>query len=182
MFLLGLQLNFSKHYFIEADFQEAFKAPFYYYYYQKPFPWKQTLVIFRWSLLFKASESQCTWNPTQHSRRPLNGHVFQGLLHIQLLPVQHTRQRPVFTELPTGVARTCWSMPVTESLPTSKADLRKVPDYRCSSPRLQPAGSMMPIQKPQIKPSHLTELTGNLRFQAEDYSMSGLEETSEIIL
>lgn len=26
-------IQFLKHYFIEADFQEAFKAPFYYYFY-----------------------------------------------------------------------------------------------------------------------------------------------------
>lgn len=37
----------------------------------------------------------------------------------------------------------------------------------------------MPIKRPRIKPSHLTELTRNFRFQAEDSGMSGLEETQK---
>lgn len=81
----------------------------------------------------------------QHSAFELQ--CFPGLLTYpssNWLPIQHIHQVARIYRVARGGGQSLLEHAHFKKASTSKADVRKIPDYSCSSPMLQPTGYMMP--------------------------------------
>lgn len=130
-----LTLKFSKHYFIETDFQEAFKSPLLLLLLEA-IPLESDTCVFPMELEVKAWRVSALGKPlsTGRSFEPLCSPAFSICPCPTGLPSNIPVRQAGFTELPVGVPGACWRMPTEWSKPTHKTDLMKALNCSCSLP------------------------------------------------